>query len=297
MTAAIEIDRLQKSYGDVTAVADVSLTVETGHSFGYLGPNGSGKTTTIRCMLGFIRPSAGRVRMFGLDVATHRSEVLARTGYLPGEFGLWPSMTGAQILSYLADLSPAPAAHRAALCDRFELSRADLGRQVRFYSRGMRQKLGIVQAFQHEPELVVLDEPTEGLDPVMQERFVELLGAHHAAGGTTFMSSHILSAVELATDEVGVVKDGRLVKTGGTRDLTGERVRHCTLVLKRDAPGGFLDLPGVRNLEGAQRRFTFEFSGDMEALMRALGAVAVEEFLAEPESLSDAFFDVFDAHR
>lgn len=295
MTAAVEIEELQKRFGDVTAVADVSLIVEAGRSFGYLGPNGSGKTTTIRCMLGFIRPSSGRVRVFGLDVASHRSEALARIGYLPGEFGLWPSMTGAQILDYLAALSPAAPQHRAALCDRFELSRAELARQVRFYSRGMRQKLGIIQAFQHRPELVVLDEPTEGLDPMMQERFVELLDEHHAGGGTTFMSSHILSAVELATDEVGVVKEGRLVKTGGTRDLTGERIRRCSLVLKENASPDLLALEGVRNLHCAGQRFTFEFAGDMEQLMRALGRVAIEEFLVEPESLSDAFFNVFGA--
>jgi ABC-2 type transport system ATP-binding protein len=295
---AVRIEALQKRYGDVLAVEDVSLRVATGESFGYLGPNGSGKTTTIRCMLGFIAPSAGSVRIFDLDVGAHRAEVLARTGYLPGEFALWPSMTGAEVLSYLAALTPAPSSRRAELCDRFELSGADLRRQVRHYSRGMRQKLGIVQAFQHAPELVVLDEPTEGLDPVMQERFVRLLADHRAAGGTTFMSSHILSAVELAADRVGVVKRGRIVKTGAARDLTGERVRRCVLTLKEPAPPDLLAIEGVANVHSAEGlRFTFEFRGDMERLLARVATAKPSEFLAEPESLADAFFDVFGETR
>jgi len=293
MTATVEIESLQKRFGALTAVTDVSLTLASGESFGYLGPNGSGKTTTIRCMLGFIRPSDGTIRVFGLDVTTHRTEILARVGYLPGEFGLWPSMTGADVLTYLADLSPAPPVRREDLCDRFELSRADLDRQVRFYSRGMKQKIGLIQAFQHAPELVVLDEPTEGLDPVMQERFVSLLAEHRADGGTTFMSSHILSEVELATDRVGVVRNGQIVKIGAAGDLTGERVRHCTLTLKDAAPPDLLDVPGVSQIRTEGGHLRFEFRGDMESLMRRLGNVAIQEFLVEPASLSDAFFDVF----
>jgi len=291
---AVVIDGLRKSFGSVHAVEDVSLSVAVGESFGYLGPNGAGKTTTIRCLLGFIRPTAGHMTVFDLDVATHLNEVLARIGYLPGEFGLWPSMTGAEVLDYLGDLHPSPPSRRDELLDRFELSRADLGRQVRFYSRGMRQKIGIVQAFEHAPELIVLDEPTEGLDPVMKDRFVGLLREHRARGGTTFMSSHILSEVELATDRVGVVKEGRMVRVGSAQDLTGERVRHCVLTLKEPAAPGSLDVPGVSELvaeDGIHLRF--EYRGDMEPLMKALLRVKVLEFLAEPESLTEAFFDVY----
>lgn len=297
MAGVIEIEGLRKRFGEVEAVVDVTLSVGAAEAFGYLGPNGAGKTTTIRCLLGFIRPTAGRVRIFGKDIASHLTEILNDVGYLPGEFGLWPAMTGQEVLDYLGALHPASPSQQSALCDRFELAQADLDRQVRFYSRGMRQKIGLVQAFQHAPSLVILDEPSEGLDPVMQDRFVSLLRDHKASGGTTFMSSHILSEVERATDHVGVVKAGRLVKTGAARDLTGERMRHCTLTLKDDAPDGLLDLPGVANVVSRNGTlFRFEYRGDMEPLLRRLGSARVLEFLAEPESLADAFFDVYGAH-
>lgn len=295
MTPAVEIRNLSKRYGRVEAVSELSLSVSEGESFGYLGPNGAGKTTTIRCMLGFIGPSAGTIELFGRDSRRHRAEVLARIGYLPGEFGLWPAMTGSDHLAYLGRLHPAPPRARAALCERFELSKSDLGRQVRYYSRGMKQKLGLIQAFQHEPELIMLDEPTEGLDPVMQERFLGLVREHRNRGGTVFMSSHILSEVQDASDRVGVIKKGRLVKVGPASDLTGARVRHCTLALRLPARAGFLDVAGVENMttnpEGTQLRF--DFRGDMEPLIDRLAGAGVSEFLVEPESLTEAFFDIY----
>jgi beta-exotoxin I transport system ATP-binding protein len=158
----------------------------------------------------------------------------------------------------------------------------------------MRQKIGIVQAFQHQPRVLVLDEPTEGLDPVMKERFVGLLAEHRAAGGTTFLSSHILSEVEQTTERVAVLRAGRLVRTGATADLSGQRVRHCTLVLKQPlADPAVLALAGVSALESDGLVHRFEFRGDMEPLMRRLGGLPVREFLAEPEHLAETFFDVY----
>ncbi|MBI2237600.1 MAG: ABC transporter ATP-binding protein, partial [Actinobacteria bacterium] len=149
-------------------------------------------------------------------------------------------------------------------------------------------------ALQHRPTLLVLDEPPEGLDPVMKDRFVALLAEHGDAGGTIFLSSHILSEVEQATGRVGVVKAGRLVKVGPTSDLTGGRVRHCTLVLKRPlGDPSMLALPGVSDLDGEGATFRFDYRGDMEPLMRALGTLPVEEFLAEPEHLEEAFFEIY----
>jgi ABC-2 type transport system ATP-binding protein len=214
VTAVLEIYDLRKLYGDVVAVDGVSLTVEEGEAFGYLGPNGSGKTTTIRCLLGLVTPTEGELRVLGRRVDHDLQGILAEVGYLPGEFGLWPSMTGAEVMEYLGDLHPGPPRRRRELCERFDLSEADLGRQVRFYSRGMKQKVGIVQAFQHDPHLVILDEPTEGLDPVMKDRFLSLLQEHTADGGTLFLSSHILSEVELATDRVSILRKGTMVRVG-----------------------------------------------------------------------------------
>jgi ABC-2 type transport system ATP-binding protein len=294
MVPAIEIDGLVKRYRHKLAVDGVSLSVGEGEAFGYVGPNGAGKTTTIRCMLGLIRPTAGVIRILGRDVASDLDAVLAEVGHLPGEFGLWPLMSGGECLDYLGALQGRRPGRRQELCDRLELSQADLRRQVRLYSRGMRQKIGIVQAFQHEPRVLVLDEPTEGLDPVMKERFVELLAEHQDAGGTTFLSSHILSEVEQTTESVAVIKAGRVVRTGATAGLTGERVRHCTLVLKEPpADPAVLDLEGVSGLVSDGLIQRFEFRGDMEALMRRIGGLAVAEFLSEPEHLAETFFEIY----
>jgi ABC-2 type transport system ATP-binding protein len=295
--AAIEVEGLVKRYGRKLAVDGVSLSVAEGEALGYVGPNGAGKTTTIRCMLGLIRPTAGRIRILGHDVASDLSAVLAEVGHLPGEFGLWPQMTGGECLDYLGALQRRSPVRQRELCERLELSQADLRRQVRLYSRGMKQKIGIIQAFQHAPRALVLDEPTEGLDPVMKERFVGLLAEHRKAGGTIFLSSHILSEVEETTERVAVLKAGRVVRSGATAGLTGARVRHCTLVLKKPlADAASLDLEGMEGVSGAEGDglvYRFEFRGDMEPLMRRLGALAVQEFLAEPEHLAETFFEIY----
>jgi ABC-2 type transport system ATP-binding protein len=289
----LEVRSLRKRYGRVVAVDGVSIAVDEGEAFGYLGPNGAGKTTTIRCLLGLVTPTEGDLRLFGKPVGHDLQDILPEVGYLPGEFGLWPAMTGREVLDYLGDLHSRPPGRREELTERFDLSPSDLRRQVRFYSRGMKQKVGIIQAFQHGPRLVILDEPTEGLDPVMKDRFITLLKEHTAAGGTLFLSSHILSEVELATDRVSILRKGRLVRVGPTRDLTGERVRHCTLALRSPAPEGALDLPGVTDLHAEDTRYRFDFRGEMAELIRRLATLEVQEFLAEPESLTEAFFDVY----
>jgi ABC-2 type transport system ATP-binding protein len=294
MGTAIEIEGLVKRYRRKLAVDGVSLSVAEGEAFGYVGPNGAGKTTTIRCMLGLIRPTVGMVRILGRDVATDLGAVLSEVGHLPGEFGLWPQMTGGECLDYLGALQRRPPVHQRELCDRLHLSNADLRRQVRLYSRGMKQKIGIIQAFQHGPQVLVLDEPTEGLDPVMKERFVELLAERRKAGATIFLSSHILPEVEETTERVAVLKAGRVVRVGATADLTGERARHCTLVLKEPlADATIIDLEGVSGLNGDGLTYRFEFRGDMEPLMRRLGVLPVQEFLAEPEHLAESFFEIY----
>lgn len=288
------IEALHKTFGATHAVKNVSVTVGSGTSFGYLGPNGAGKTTTIRCMLGFIRPSSGSITIFGHDVQRELPAVLAQTGYLPGEFGLWQSMTGREALEYLGALHSSPPARRRALCDRFEMADAALDRQVRFYSRGMKQKIGLIQTFQHAPRLVILDEPTEGLDPVMKERFVELLQEHEREGGTTFLSSHILSEVERSTDRVAIIKSGALVQIADTRDVTGMRMRRCTLRLNEPARADLLTIDGVANLAHHDpTHMTFTFVGQMDGLLARLATVSVSELLVQPETLSDTFFEIF----
>ncbi|MEU6239426.1 ATP-binding cassette domain-containing protein, partial [Kitasatospora sp. NPDC047058] len=209
--AAIELRSLTKRYGRTVGIDGLDLEVGAGEVFGLLGPNGAGKTTTLRCLVGLLRPSDGDVRVLGLDpVADHR-RLAPSIGYLPGELRLYPELTGRQTLDLLATLQGAPVPRQAELCARLDLSPADLGRAVGEYSRGMKQKLGLVQALQHRPALTVLDEPTEGLDPLVQEAFFELLAEETAAGRTVLLSSHVLPEVQRACGRVAIVRGGRLV--------------------------------------------------------------------------------------
>src|SRR5204863_9002323 len=215
---AIQTIALTKRYAEVRALEAIDLLVQQGEVFGFLGPNGSGKSTTIRMLLGFLHPSAGSARVLGLDIVRESVAVRRRTGYLPGGIALYDSMTGEALLDYLARLSDRPPVRRADLCERLELSPRTLRRKVRDYSRGMRQKIGIVQALQHDPELAILDEPSEGLDPLMQRAFYDILDRLKAAGRTVFFSSHVLSEVERVCDRVAIIRHGRLV---AVQDVAG----------------------------------------------------------------------------
>jgi len=293
MSSAIEVQQLVKRYGRVRAVDGVTLSVDSGEIVGYLGPNGAGKTTTIRCLLGLLRPSSGSVQLLGARLPGGLPGVLQEVGHIPGEFGLWPQLTGAGCLDYLGRLAHRRPRRRAELCDRFELSQAELARQVRYYSRGMRQKIAIVQAFQHGPELVIMDEPTEGLDPVMKERFLQLLDEHRATGGSTLLSSHILSEVEQVSDRVVVLRAGTVVREISRHDLEG-RIRHCVATFAPSAAAALpATLPGAFNVTRVGDILRFDHRGDMTALISALADLPVVDFVSEPGSLLDVFFEVY----
>jgi ABC-2 type transport system ATP-binding protein len=227
---AIRLERLGKRYGRLAALHDVSLEVVAGEVFGFLGLNGAGKTTTIRILLDLVRPTSGRASIFGADCQTRGLDVRAQIGYLPGEPGFYGDMTGEATLDLLGRLarSPIDRARRHGLLDRLEFAAADLRRPMREYSTGMKRKLGIVQAFQSDAPLLVLDEPTEGLDPLMQEAFYELVAEARRRGRTVFMSSHVLPEVERVCDRIGLLRGGALVLLSPVQDvrsLAGRRVR------------------------------------------------------------------------
>jgi ABC-2 type transport system ATP-binding protein len=211
--------------GPVRALDDLTIVVRTGEIFGFLGPNGAGKSTAIRLLLGYLHPTAGAAHVLGLDVATAGAHLRGRIGYLPGGIALYAGLTGVQLLDYLAAFYVRPPSLRADLVERLELSRRDLGRPIRDYSRGMRQKIGIVQALQHDPELAILDEPSEGLDPLMQRAFYAILDERKAAGRTVFFSSHVLSEVERVCDRVAIIRAGRLVALERVGALLARRWR------------------------------------------------------------------------
>jgi ABC-2 type transport system ATP-binding protein len=276
----------------VSALEDLSITVATGEIFGFLGPNGAGKSTTIRCLLGYLHPTAGTARVLGLDVVRDSVEIRRQVGYLPGGIALYDTMAGDELLDYLCALTGRPPVRRAELVDRLEMSAATLRRQVRDYSRGMRQKMGIIQALQHDPPLAVLDEPTEGLDPLMQRAFYDILDDLKAAGTTIFFSSHILSEVERVCDRVAIVRRGRLVALQDVDALLAHRKRNVEIRVAGRPPAldGVLGISGVTVTDGLVR---CQLEGDVGPFLAALRDVTVTDLTIEPAHLEEAFLEFY----
>ncbi len=228
---AIRLDGLSKQYGRVTALSNVSLDVWPGEIFGFLGLNGAGKTTTIRVLLDLVRPTAGRAEVFGADCRTDGLQVRAQIGYLPGELGFYSDMSGEATLDLLGRLNrrPVDPARRRHLVDRLELGSGDLRRKVREYSTGMKRKLGIIQAFESDSPLLILDEPTEGLDPLMQDALYGLLAETRRSGRTVFMSSHVLPEVERVCDRIGLLRRGELVLVAAVDEVRRLAARHVRI--------------------------------------------------------------------
>ncbi len=235
---AIRLERLAKRYGRVTALRDVTLDVSPGEIFGFLGLNGAGKTTTIRVLLDLVRPTSGRAAVFGADCQTNGLDARAHIGYLPGELGFYGDMSGASTLDFLGRLtrSGIDTRRRRDLLDRLELSPSDLQRPIREYSTGMKRKLGIVQAFDSDRPLLILDEPTEGLDPLMQEALYGLLEDTRRRGRTVFMSSHVLPEVERVCDRIGLLRHGDLVLAAAVDDVRRLAARRVHIVFRETVP-------------------------------------------------------------
>jgi ABC-2 type transport system ATP-binding protein len=291
----IRAEGLTKHYGPVRALEDVSLAVRQGEVFGFLGPNGAGKSTLIRLLLGFLHATAGSASVLGLDMARDSVAIRRRTGYLPGGIALYDGMTGERLLDYLEELAGRPSALRAELCDRLELAERTLRRPIRDYSRGMRQKLGIVQALQHDPELAILDEPSEGLDPLMQRAFYGILDDRKRAGRTIFFSSHVLSEVERVCDRVAVVRAGRLVALEDVAALLARHRRRVELRVDGRLPD-LAGVPGVTDVRTDDGRITCLLEGEPAPFLAAVAALgaAVTDVAIEPVSLEDAFLELYE---
>src|SRR3990170_4160396 len=275
--AVIETQGLTKHYGmgrfpprrrheTVRALHELTIGVEEGEIFGFLGPNGAGKTTTIRLLLGLLHPTSGGARVLGHDICGGSIAIRAATGYLPGGIALYDTLTGEQMLDYLGSLYGRPTSHRADVADRLEMSARTLKRPVRDYSRGMRQKIGIIQALQHDPELAILDEPTEGLDPLMQRAFYDLLDERRKAGRTVFFSSHVLSEVERLCDRVAIIRAGEMVALSNVPELLAHRKRHVEMRYV----GEPVVLDGVTGVSGVVVRPTHlscELEGDVRPFL------------------------------
>ena len=286
---AIRLDRLGKRYGRLPALRDVSLDVPVGDVFGFLGLNGAGKTTTIRILLDLVRPTTGRATVFDRDCQTQGLAVRAQLGYLPGEPGFYGDMAGEATLDLLGRLSAhrIDPAWRRTLLDRLEFATSDLRRPVREYSTGMKRKLGIVQAFQADAPLLVLDEPTEGLDPLMQEAFYELLGEVRRRGRTVFMSSHVVPEVERVCDRLALLREGQLALISTIeelRSLAGRRVR-ASFAADVDPPAAWP--PDCEVISVAPRLWDMRVRGSIASFVSLVAARPLADLDVQTPRLED----------
>lgn len=285
---AIAIRDLAKSYGPVHAVRGVTFDVERGEIFGFLGLNGAGKTTTIRILLDLLRPSAGHAQLFGFDCQRQSKLSRAMVGYMPGELGFYPDMNGLELLDLMARLSGGAieAGRRLQLADRLELARADLRRPLRAYSTGMKRKLGLIQALQTDPPLLVLDEPTEGLDPLVQRALHEVLFELRGRGRTVFMSSHVLSEVERLCDRIGVIRHGEMVLLSTVEEA--RRISGRTVQVQFARPVEAVALPaGMQLVSQTPDRWTVKVEHEVGALLPILARLPVRDLEIIEPALED----------
>ena len=289
---AIVIDGLQKTYGKIRAVKGISMQVERGEIFGFLGPNGAGKTTTIRCMLDVIRPTAGAIRVLGLDAQRDTHALHQRIGYLPGDVRLPGEMTGRQVISYFSRLQGRQPVLLNDLVARFDV---EMKRPIKGYSKGMRQKIGVVLAFMCDPDVLILDEPTSGLDPLLQKAFNELLLEEQARGKTIFMSSHIMSDVEKVCQRVAVIRSGELVALEAVETLREKAGQRVTVEIGDSVSIAELEsIPGVSMVRQHDHSYQFNVGGSMDTLVKALARHEVVRLQAEEAPLEEVFLKFYE---
>jgi ABC-2 type transport system ATP-binding protein len=288
MTVIIQTEKLTKSYGRHRGIVDVDLAVNEGEAFGFLGPNGAGKTTTIRTLLDHIRPTSGRATIFGIDTTVDPVAIHRRIGYLPGEFVLYNNLTGGQTLEYFANLrGGVDRLYQQDLIARLDV---DPSRKFREYSKGNKQKIGLIIALQHRPDLLLLDEPTSGLDPLVQQVFYGVIREAKAEGRTVFLSSHILSEVEKTCDRVAIIRDGRLARVDKTESLRDLAHHQVELVFTDHVPvEAFSSLPGVSDVVTEDHILRMRVAGSITPVVQAAARYELADFVSREPSLEETF--------
>ena len=276
---------LTKHYGSVEAINDLDLEVKEGEIFGFLGPNGAGKTTTIRLLLGLLRPTRGSASIAGFDVVREGTASREMVSFLPSSPGLYEYMTGGEYLATFSRFGGAAAARQSDLIERLDL---DPSRKIKSLSMGNRQKIVIVRALQSDVPVYVVDEPTRGLDPLVQQEFGRILKEIRRGGRTVFLSTHVLSEAESLCDRVGILRAGRLVTVESVALLKGARVRRFTVGFEGEVPTE-RELPGARALRRDGSELQFEVSGSVDAIIKALGRFEVTDLSTEEPTLEEAF--------
>ena len=288
MTAIIQTEKLTKSYGEHRGIIDIDLQVNEGEAFGFLGPNGAGKTTTIRTLLDHLRPTSGQARIFGIVTTDDPVAIHRRVGYLPGEFTLYDKLTGGQTIDYFANLrGGVDAAYQADLIRRLDI---DTSRKFKEYSKGNKQKVGLIVALQHRPDLLILDEPTSGLDPLVQQTFFEVIREAKAEGRTVFLSSHILGEVEKTCDRVAIIRDGLLVKVDRVEALRDLAHHQVELRFSGEVPvAAFSGLPGVSDVTADEHVLRLRVSGSITPVVREAARYELLDFVSREPSLEETF--------
>jgi ABC-2 type transport system ATP-binding protein len=288
MPAIIETEKLTKSYGSHRGIIDVDLVVNEGEAFGFLGPNGAGKTTTIRTLLDHIRPTSGQARIFGIVTTEDPVAIHRRIGYLPGEFTLYDKLTGGQTIEYFANLrGGVDQGYQRDLIARLDV---DPSRKFKEYSKGNKQKIGLIIALQHRPDLLMLDEPTSGLDPLVQQTFYAVIREAKAEGRTVFLSSHILSEVEKTCDRVAIIRDGRLVRVDRTEALRDLAHHQVELIFTDTVPvEDFSSLPGVSDVVVEDHTLRMRVAGSITPVVRAAARYELADFVSREPSLEETF--------
>ena len=285
---AIVTSGLTKDYGSGRGLFGLDLEIEPGEVFGFLGPNGAGKSTTLRLLVDLIRPTYGSARLLGLDSRKDSLAIRRRVGFLPGDLALYPKLNGGAVLDYLARVRGGVRSRvRDSLVERFD---ADLNRPIHQLSTGNRQKLGLIQAFMHEPELLILDEPISGLDPLVQQSFHALLADVSAEGRTVFLSSHTLSEIERVTDRLAILRQGRLVVVDSVENLRKVALQRLEIEFAAPvAPDEFGTLDGVTDVQIEGNTITVGFAGSADAVVKAAAAHEVRAIRPREDDLEAIF--------
>ncbi|MCB8944876.1 MAG: ABC transporter ATP-binding protein [Ardenticatenaceae bacterium] len=284
----IETSGLTMYYGRYRGIVDVNLAVQQGEVFGFLGPNGAGKTTTQRILLDVIRPTRGKATVFGMDCQKDGVAIRQRVGYLPGELSLYPTMRGKQFLDLMNALhgNNGDMAYRQALCERLNL---DTNRRIREYSRGNKQKIGIVAAFMNKADLIILDEPTGGLDPLVQQTVLALVREAKADGRSVFFSSHILPEVQAVCDRVGIIREGQLVATERVESLTKQQFKRLRLHFAQMPPENAFALDGVTETAREEGMVLLEVRDNLNKVLETAVSYHVTDLETEPVTLEEVF--------
>ena len=301
----IQTQRLSKVYGSgktvTNALRNLDLTVNQGEIFGYLGPNGAGKTTTIRILLDLIRPTSGAATLFGMDIREQGVEIRRRIGFLPGELSLWQGRTGAQIIHYLASVrgsSKGITKHASELAERLNL---DTSKRVRDYSSGNKRKLGLVLAMMHNPDLLILDEPTNGLDPLVQQTFHEMMSEYRDKGKTVFLSSHILSEVQAICDRAGILRDGELKAVESIEKLTRVEFQRVEITFRDPVPNSLTEqlqsMPSISSVSAEGSTLRLRLIGDFDPLIRRISSGYIQSIRVEDPSLEEIFLAFYSDER